>query len=177
MATILNLLKGTQKILPVALRKGKGGDGRNAPLLPRQIKITEITRKRLKEFKATITPSGFYPKRGNSERLRRQGITFPEMYTSIIVFRNSSGPNPATNAPSSTEDRARVRCNCAAYFFWFVQANHQHQSQEGTRGPKYKRATPPPPEGYPETNPNMIPGVCKHLVYFIEILKKRGFIV
>lgn len=174
MASILDLTKGTQKILPIALKRV--GDGKNSPITPGQIKITEITRKRIKEFKAKVNPSGRYPTRGNSIRLSKQGIGFPGVYTATLVFRNSSGdgPNPATNPPSLIKDRVRVRCNCASYFFYFVQANHARQSQEGTRGPKYKRVKPD--SGIAPKNPSMIPGLCKHLLFLVQILKKRGFV-
>ena len=175
MPTVLELAKGTQKILPIAVKRI--GDGKNKPIAPGQIKITEVTGKRVKEFKAKVNPSGRFPSRGNSVQLGKQGITFPGIYTATLVFRNSSnkdGPNPALAPPSVTKDRVRVKCNCAAYFFWFIQANHGRQAQEGARGPRYKRVTPD--SGIAPKNPSMIPGMCKHLLYLTKVLKTRGFL-
>ena len=72
--------------------------------------------------------------------------------------------------PNTDRNPVRVRCNCPAYYFYFSHYNWREKAHVGTKPKQYKRKT----SHIPERNPRHLPGVCKHLIAFVEILIRSG---
>lgn len=172
MPTVATLLAGTLKVLPKAVRSV-------GTVNSSSIKISDIvssnTGNRIQSYTVSVPSSGNSPNGGNSERLRGQGIVFPtDSYTVTMEFRT-----PKDSIPSATKDNVRVGCNCAAYFFYFVHGNRANQANAvRAKGPRYKRLTPKPPHpgAAAETNPDKLPGMCKHLIWLNAFLQDKDFI-
>ena len=165
MATLFNLIKGTQKVLPVAL--DRMGDGNNTPI--KQIRVQEMVGVKTVQILAVQKMSGRFPKSkrpAGSSGVYKQNIKF------IYEDREDVG----NRLPSSTTDKAKVRCGCDAYYYYFWWWNKKHDAHAGSNFKQYVRKTPPPPEGYPEKNPGKIPGVCKHIAYLVKELRRQEVI-
>jgi len=67
--------------------------------------------------------------------------------------------------------------NCDAYYYFSIASNAQIGGQiGGWMFKRYIRKTPPPPVGRPYANPALIPTLCKHLVFLVNILRERDLI-
>lgn len=65
----------------------------------------------------------------------------------------------------------QVRCTCMDYYQTWRWANFRARCHYGPLGAKYIRKTPPPSQGgRPYKNPQMIPGVCKHIMQSMRVL-------
>lgn len=62
-----------------------------------------------------------------------------------------------------------VRCNCLDYAFRFNFYNHLDGSLYGKKRKKYESKGIGPP-----ANPKKLPGLCKHLLKTIKVLKEAG---
>jgi hypothetical protein len=104
-----------------------------------------------------------------------------------LVTAEFSGPNDAYKVvvqvsgivpgeKCSEENHMVVRCSCPAFRFWFGVANRDHHV---LFGPKIKRYIPVAdhlrqrPKQAPK-NPGHIPGVCKHIIGLIKVMKRDG---
>lgn len=72
----------------------------------------------------------------------------------------------------------QVRCTCEDFQYrwgWY------DGEKKALSGPKksfaYTRKTPPPPLGYPKVNEKELPGYCKHLHTFLQLLQKRKILI
>lgn len=73
-----------------------------------------------------------------------------------------------------------VRCSCPSYRFYFSEANRKQRILFGAHRPRYepvpngeRRRAPRPP-----LNPgDLIPGVCKHLIVVMKLMRRQGLMV
>lgn len=66
----------------------------------------------------------------------------------------------------------RVRCQCHDYYFTWGWWNHNQGASYGPRQKPYVRKT----TTYPERNPAEYPGLCKHLLNMVSLLKDEGIL-
>lgn len=99
-----------------------------------------------------------------------------------VQFAAQDGPDVATFAASDGEDyhvaplelsghNVKVRCNCMDFHYRFANYNAQDKSLVGKPPPLYQRKTNRPP-----VNPAQVPGMCKHLLKLVEMLRRYGLI-
>jgi hypothetical protein len=62
----------------------------------------------------------------------------------------------------------RVNCECLDFYYRFAAWNHAKKALDGTPPKPYIKKTNRPP-----VNPNKVPGVCKHIIKFIDQLKSE----
>lgn len=99
-----------------------------------------------------------------------------------VKFAGQDGPDVATFTASDGEDyhvaplqlsghNVKVRCNCMDFHYRFANYNSQDKSLVGKPPPLYQRKTNRPP-----VNPMQVPGMCKHLLKLVEMLRRYGLI-
>jgi hypothetical protein len=68
-------------------------------------------------------------------------------------------------------DNAKVNCTCLDFYYTFSVWNDNDDSLEaGTPKPYVKKTNRPP------RNPPKVPGMCKHLLKMVDVLKAKGLI-
>lgn len=65
-----------------------------------------------------------------------------------------------------------VNCNCEDYIWRFATFNLNNKCHIGPIPPKYVRKT----TNRPPSNPNNVPGMCKHLLKVVEDLRQKGLV-
>jgi len=68
-----------------------------------------------------------------------------------------------------SEKTMRVRCDCADFYWRFAAYNAKDKSLDGRSPKPYQAKTNRGP-----VNPQQVPGMCKHLLKIIEVLKDNG---
>jgi len=152
MVTLLDLMRGSQALLPDTLKKGIASD-----ILPTGIHIVPLEGVKSKVFASTV--------RGTQGDLYHTNITFLSL-----------DPLPISKLiPSISKDRVIVRCSCPAYYFYNIAANIKAKANVGSQFKPYVRKTAPPSwGGRPYKNPNDIPACCKHIVSLTNHLTNLG---
>jgi len=154
MLTLLSLLRLTPQVLPTSLDPTKLRE-----LNLRSVNIVNFEGTKLKQFNCVGVSSNQH--------------TF---YTTRIWFSGLTLPISRAK-PSIANSKVLVRCSCPAYFFYCVAANAKMKVQiQGNQFRRYVRKTPPPPTGYPQRNPSLLPCLCKHLVFTTQYLTRAGLI-
>lgn len=72
--------------------------------------------------------------------------------------------------PTLAKDDLQVRCSCPSYRFRFDTANRENRAALGRFG-AYHRKTDRAPN-----NPHDLPGLCYHLIEFMDYLQSQGFV-
>ena len=72
--------------------------------------------------------------------------------------------------PTLAKDDLQVRCSCPSSRFRFDSANRSNRASLGRFG-AYHRTTDRAPN-----NPNDLPGLCYHLIEFMDYLQSQGFV-
>lgn len=72
--------------------------------------------------------------------------------------------------PSLAKHDIQVRCDCASYRFRFDEANHENRASLGKFGIYHRKTNRKP------NNPRNLPGICYHLIEFVDYLQSQGFI-
>lgn len=162
---ILDLLRGTNRVLPVAL--DRLADGQNSPI--KQVRIQEFTSLKTVQALAVQKASGRFPK--SKRPVAKEGF-----YGQQIKFIMNDREDVGNRLPSIRSDKAKVLCTCDAYYYYFWYYNKQQDAHSGRDLPKYTRKTPPPPVGRDFKNPQKIPGMCKHLAFLIRELRRAKVI-
>ena len=73
--------------------------------------------------------------------------------------------------PSLADNDIKVSCNCPSYLFRFDKANAANRAGLGKGLTNYHRRTNRSPN-----NPHDLPGVCYHVIEFVDYLHFQGFI-
>lgn len=63
----------------------------------------------------------------------------------------------------------KVNCECLDFYYRFAAWNHAKKALDGKPPTPYIKKTNRPP-----VNPKKVPGVCKHIIKFIDQLKSEG---
>lgn len=163
MATLRQLLQGTQKVSPQTLKRAP--DGNNKPLLSLEIQPFKGVNNLVVSSKQKM--SGRWPK--GKRPTSSKGI-----YTQVVRFSfKDSGGTVGKNKPKISKNKVTVRCGCDDYYYKYWFWNKKAKAHEGSSFAPYTRKTPPPPEGRPEVNPSHTPGLCKHLIFTMNELKRK----
>lgn len=168
MATIRDLIKGTQKVAPKTLDRAP--DGKNSPLIKEDGSKSAIEMVVFKGMKSVVfrtkqRASGRWP-RGNRPT-SRNGV-----YKQVMRFTFKSDDDiRKKKKPGSAKEKVNVNCGCDDYYFKYWWWNKKVKAHEGGNYAKYQRVTPD--SGRPEVNPDHIPGVCKHLLFLYRELKRK----
>jgi len=160
MATLMQLVRGTQRVLPTAFIRYT--DGMN---VVESIRVTTFVGSKMKVVTSTVRASGRHPRKPES------GETPDQAYIVQIAFYGVD----VGKAPPSVTDNVGTRCSCKAYYFWFAWPNMANGCSFGTRFKPYVRKTAPDNPRYPPKNPGNIPGLCKHQLLVAATLQNSDF--
>jgi hypothetical protein len=160
MPNLLQLVKGTEQVLPVGMIRYM--DGMN---VVETMRVTTFVGSNMKVVTSTVRASGRHPRKPES------GDTPDQAYIVQIAFYgieiNKEAPRPT--------NKVGCRCSCKAYYFWFSWPNMSNGCSFGTRFKPYVRKTPPDDPRYPPKNPGNIPGLCKHILLLAATLQNSDF--
>jgi hypothetical protein len=106
MATLMQLVRGTQTVLPIAMIRYM--DGMN---VVESIRVTTFLGTKMKIVTSTVRASGRHPRKPES------GETPDQAYIVQLAFY---GVDEKTSSPTNN---VGVRCSCKAYYFWMSWAN------------------------------------------------------
>lgn len=95
----------------------------------------------------------------------------PEDTESNATFQASDGEDYHVQPLELTGHSVKVRCNCLDFHYRFANYNSQDKSLVGKPPPLYQRKTNRPP-----VNPDQVPGMCKHLLKLVEMLRRYGLV-
>jgi hypothetical protein len=167
MASLRQLIQGTQKVHPKAIQWAP--DGNNKPLLSLEVQKFKGVNSIM--VYTTQKMSGRWPK--GERPTSRKGV-----YKQTMRFTLQKEGRKDVNKfkPKISTDKCNVNCGCDNYYYMWWWGNRKVKAHEGGNYKQYVRKTPPPPEGRPEVNPQNIPGVCKHIVYVMKELKRKKVI-
>lgn len=73
--------------------------------------------------------------------------------------------------PSLKKHDIHVRCNCPTYRFRFDKSNRANRASMGRDFGNYHRKTDRAPN-----NPHDLPGICYHIIEFVDYLHSQGFV-
>jgi len=95
-----------------------------------------------------------------------KGVAYHESATSGIISLTASDEKEYYLEQLSTEDTdVLVRCNCPDFYWRFNYFNHVDKSLHGKKRAKYEALYDPG-----SANPQELPGTCKHLMKFMQVL-------
>lgn len=109
-----------------------------------------------------------------------RSATHPHAYNLIVTFLKVERTDGLTEEemfegylpkPNLSTHDIQVRCGCPSYRFRFDGPDRANRVATGSRFGSYHRKTDRKPN-----NPMGIPGVCYHLIEFVEYLQSSGFI-
>lgn len=73
--------------------------------------------------------------------------------------------------PSLSENDIKVSCNCPSHIFRFAKANMANRAASSRGLTNYHRKTNRAPN-----NPHDLPGMCYHVIEFVDYLHSQGFV-
>jgi hypothetical protein len=95
----------------------------------------------------------------------------PEDTETNATFQASDGEDYHIQPLQLTGHNVKVRCNCLDFHYRFANYNAQDKSLVGKPPPLYQKKTNRPP-----VNPGQVPGMCKHLLKLVEMLRRYGVV-
>lgn len=87
------------------------------------------------------------------------------------TFQASDGEDYHIQPLNLSGHNVKVRCNCLDFHYRFANYNAQDKSLVGKPPPLYQKKTNRPP-----VNPSQVPGMCKHLLKLVEMLRRYGVV-
>jgi hypothetical protein len=160
MPNLLQLVQGTEAVLPTAMIKYASGEN-----IVESIRVTTFVGSKMKVVTSTIRASG-----------RTTRATPPDYLPQLAYIVQFAFYGVDTQKePPSPLNKVGGRCSCKAYYFWFAWPNMAHGASFGTRFKPYVRRTPPDDKRYPPKNPHNIPGLCKHQLLLAATLQNSDF--
>jgi hypothetical protein len=93
----------------------------------------------------------------------------PKGYSTIIAF---SGVSDIGTPPNLDSTPIRVRCSCRDYYFTYEWYNKRSGALAGGPHSVYTRKT----ATRPERNPAHLPGMCKHLIRQIIVMRQHKLV-
>lgn len=106
------------------------------------------------------------------QALQFQRVAFePQDTESNATFKASDGEDYHVQPLRLIGHNVKVRCNCMDFHYRFANYNAQDKSLVGKPPPLYQRKTNRPP-----VNPDQVPGMCKHLLKLVEMLRSYGLV-
>lgn len=89
-----------------------------------------------------------------------------------ITFKGSDNADHHVLPIDLREHNVKVRCTCLDFYYRFATWNFNDDSLLGDKPPLYQRKT----DTRPPVNPARVPGLCKHLVKFVDHLVRTGIV-
>lgn len=89
-----------------------------------------------------------------------------------VTILATDGTEAHLNPIVLQDHNVKVRCSCLDFYFRFAVWNFNDNSIVGRAPKPYRRTT----TTRPEANPDHVPGLCKHLLKLIEVLRQDGII-
>lgn len=100
------------------------------------------------------------------------GIEFEDESTETnITFTGKDGNEYNMPPINLAEKTVRVRCDCMDFYWRFASYNAKDKSLIGTAPKPYQRVSNRGP-----SNPQQVPGVCKHIIATVKALKHAGMV-
>ena len=105
--------------------------------------------------------------------MRFSGVKFSKELDKdhTVTVNMGAGQTVFMSKLSLTNNPVQVRCDDPSYKFTFGFANQKIKALAGKAFTPYTKKT-----DRPYKNPGNVPGLCKHLVAFVERLKMDGFL-
>jgi hypothetical protein len=109
--------------------------------------------------------------RHHSPMILVKGIQYsPELVPGTIEVTASDGQNVRFHRPGLEHNDILVRCDCGDFAWRFNYYNHLDKSLYGTKRKKYEAMQNPG-----SANPLQLPGCCKHILKFVQVLHESGW--
>lgn len=159
MATLRELMVGTQKLHPKAIEWAP--DGNNSPMLA--FEIQEFKGLNSIVVKSQQKMSGRWPK--GERPTSKKGI-----YTQTMRFTGTKEETIGHGKLSAAKDKCTTNCGCDNYYYMWWWGNKKVKAHEGAKYPPYAKV---PGSNREPLNPLNIPGMCKHLIYVVKELKRK----
>lgn len=160
---LAKLVAGTRQVLPTALDRSEPGNFRFSdlkwiPMVGTKAIMSSVTCYNPDSVKGYKTLIDFY------------GIQYAAPSSEL-----DDPGEPEYDPPSFERTGVRVSCSCPAYYFYFAYWNAQKGVQARAPFKKYVHVANPRRKVGPQ-NPGHIPGLCKHLAAYAELLRDSGYI-
>lgn len=97
----------------------------------------------------------------------------PTDTTDNITFLATDGEQYHIQPISASKQNVKVRCTCLDFYHRFAMTNYSDGSLSGRKPPMYRRKT----TTRPPANPTQSPGMCKHIMKFVNSLQRTGILV
>lgn len=112
-------------------------------------------------------------KDGNYDvQIRFTNVKFgTELQPGFIALNGMDGNEYFVKQFTASQAQARVKCSCLDFYYRFSVWNHKKKSLEGDAPVPYIKKTDSAP-----INPTQADGSCKHILSFVEFLKKERVI-
>lgn len=106
------------------------------------------------------------------QALQFNGVAFEDVDTEQnATFQASDGEDYHVQPLELNGHNVKVRCSCLDFHYRFANYNAQDKSLVGRPPPLYQKKTNRPP-----VNPAQVPGMCKHLLKLVEMLRGYGLV-
>jgi hypothetical protein len=106
------------------------------------------------------------------QALQFNGVAFEDSDTDQnATFQASDGEDYHVQPLDLNGHNVKVRCSCLDFHYRFANYNAQDKSLVGRPPPQYQKKTNRPP-----VNPAQVPGMCKHLLKLVEMLRGYGLV-
>lgn len=89
----------------------------------------------------------------------------------VVSFKGTDNADYHIHPISMQDAQIETRCTCLDFYWRFATHNYQNDALYGDPPPPYRKKTDRPP-----ANPTKSPGMCKHVIKFVDILKQTGIV-
>ena len=140
------LLNNTNLLLPDAIMKGRSAPG------------MQVLNYKVSNFIGTKTRKVFSAVKSQEN---------PVAYTQILEFNNLD--DPEADIVDLDKVKFKCRCSCRNFYFMWGYWDKQNNALSGPSQKKYTRKT----LTRPEVNPSHLPGMCKHIIRLLIVMKEN----
>ncbi|TFH11190.1 MAG: hypothetical protein E4H14_01160 [Candidatus Thorarchaeota archaeon] len=98
--------------------------------------------------------------------------TAPEGAPDTASYMGTDGETHNITPIALAGSRAKVNCSCLDFHYRFAKLNYSADALVGNPPPLYQRKT----QTRPPANPARVPGICKHIIRLVDMLKQQGIL-
>ena len=99
-----------------------------------------------------------------------KGVRYQNINENAVTIKANDGKNYFLKQLSTNTNDILIRCSCKDHMFRFNYYNYLDHSLHGRKRKKYEG------QGLWKANPLKLPGLCKHLIKFMEVLSNSKII-